>query len=220
MAVYPVAEQFLSINGEGPRAGQLAYFIRFPGCDLSCSYCDTRWANLPDAPRTATTGEALLRRAMESGAKNVTLTGGEPLLQPELPALLTLLCPHFYVEIETNGARPLGPLLAGACRPSFTMDYKLPSSGMEERMCLENLPLLTELDTVKFVCGSREDLRRALEIMEQYGLRRRTRVYLSPVFGKLDPGDMVEFMKAHRLSDVNLQLQLHKFIWEPDRKGV
>ena len=145
MAEYPVAETFLSINGEGRLAGELAFFIRFPGCNLRCSYCDTSWANLPDVPKTYLTGEALLERALASGAKNVTLTGGEPLLQPDLEELMELLGRHgLSVEVETNGAVDLAPFLSLSPRPSFTMDYKLPSSGMEAHMCRSNLPLLTD----------------------------------------------------------------------------
>jgi 7-carboxy-7-deazaguanine synthase len=91
---------------------------------------------------------------------------------------------------------------------------------MEKCMVLENLPLLTQRDTLKFVCGPQEDLERAAEIIEQYQLQGRTHIYLSPVYGKIDPADMVEFMKARRLNDVNLQLQLHKFIWDPEKRGV
>ncbi len=222
MSSYQVAETFLSINGEGPRAGQLAFFIRFMGCNLSCGYCDTRWANVPGAPAVDMTGAELDRAARESGAANVTVTGGEPLLQPDIYGLLSLLCRdrERYVEVETNGSLPLSPFLDIPGRPSFTMDYKLPGSGMEQFMHAENLLLLDRRDTVKFVCGSREDLERALEVIEAYRLTARTRVYLSPVFGQLPPAQMVEFMKERRLTDVTLQLQLHKFIWDPNQRGV
>ena len=100
------------------------------------------------------------------------------------------------------------------------MDYKLPSSGMEQRMCLENMMHLTAADTVKFVCGSREDLARAAAVMRTYDLIERTHVYLSPVFGQIDPQEMVAFMMKEKLNDVRLQLQLHKFIWDPNERGV
>ena len=123
------------------------------------------------------------------------------------------------VEIETNGSVPIAPV-AEKCgvRPEFTMDYKLPSSGMESRMCLENLPQLKDSDTLKFVCASREDLERAAEVLEEY--KPVCKVYLSPVFGRIEPKDMVEFMKEKKLGRVNLQLQLHKFIWDPNERGV
>ena len=219
-AYYRVAETFLSINGEGRRAGQLAFFIRFTGCNLSCSYCDTMWANAPDTPYTPMTAAELLALAEESGADNITVTGGEPLLQAEIGPLLSLLGRDHFVEVETNGAVPLAPLLTVPQRPSFTMDYKLPDSGMERFMCLDNLPLLTKADTLKFVCGSRADLERAEEILKEYGLIGLTHVYFSPVFGRIDPADMVEFLKERRLAGVTLQLQMHKFIWDPEKRGV
>lgn len=222
MSVYNVAETFLSINGEGTRAGQLAFFIRFTGCNLSCSYCDTQWASAPDAPCTPMTEEEIYIAIKESGTSNVTITGGEPLLQEDVHSLLAFLCrdPQLYVEVETNGSIPLHPFRDIPERPSFTMDYKLPGSGMEQAMCLENFSILSRKDTVKFVCGSRDDLIRAKEIMDEYGLIDRTHVYLSPVFGRIEPAEMVEFMKQHRLNGVNLQLQMHKFIWDPNAKGV
>jgi 7-carboxy-7-deazaguanine synthase len=217
-----VAETFLSINGEGTHAGQLAFFIRFTGCNLRCSYCDTAWANTPDAPHQVLTAQQLYALAKESGSRNITITGGEPLLQKDIKAFLSLLCrdQSLFVEIETNGAVPLMEFCDIQNRPSFTMDYKLPSSGMEKYMVFNNLVILTPQDTVKFVCGSQEDLRRAKEIIDQYHLQGRTHIYLSPVFGQIEPADMVEFMKNNQLLDVNLQLQLHKFIWDPEKRGV
>lgn len=222
MSNYNVAETFLSINGEGARAGQLAFFIRFTGCNLKCGYCDTSWANVPGTACTPMDQERLYALVKESGSHNVTITGGEPLLQEDVYSLLALLCrdPQLYVEVETNGSLPLKPFFNIPNRPSFTMDYKLPGSGMERFMHLENLLLLTRRDTVKFVCGSEEDLLRAWEIMDRYQLTESTNVYLSPVFGQLQPAVMVEFMKERRMNDVTLQLQLHKFIWDPEKRGV
>ncbi len=222
MSAYNIAETFLSINGEGTHAGQLAYFIRFTGCNLRCDYCDTKWAQVLSATRAHLTAEQLYRQVKESGAKNVTVTGGEPMIQPDIGALLDLLCrdPELYVEVETNGSVPLAPYLEKPLRPSFTMDYKLSASGMEDKMCLENLPLLTRQDTVKFVCGSQGDLERAWAVTREYDLAARTHVYLSPVFGAIEPADMVEFMKEHHMTGVTLQIQLHKVIWDPNRQGV
>ena len=100
------------------------------------------------------------------------------------------------------------------------MDYKLSASGMENHMFLPNLPLLTQNDTVKFVCGSSSDLERAQAVIREYDLTHHTRVYLSPVFGSIHPADMVEFMKEHHMTGVTLQLQLHKVIWDPNQQGV
>lgn len=222
MSNYKVVETFLSINGEGTKAGQLAFFIRFAGCNLACHYCDTKWANAPDVPYTNMTAETLYALVKQSASRNVTVTGGEPLLQKNIGELLALLCrdPMLYVEVETNGSIPLKPFLSIPDRPSFTMDYKLSKSGMEGRMCLENLPLLTKKDTIKFVCGSVEDLDRAWEITKAYRLTESTNVYLSPVFGEIQPSEMVEYMKEHKLTGVTLQLQMHKVIWDPNERGV
>lgn len=220
MGNFRLAEHFVSINGEGQRAGELALFLRFTGCNLRCSYCDTMWANAPDAPFTLQTTEELLEIAKASGSVNVTLTGGEPLLQRDIASLIdALLRRGHFVEIETNGAVALAPVVqACTLRPSFTMDYKLPSSGMEGQMCLENFAVLNASDTLKFVCGSEADLVRTKEIIEEF--QPPCKIYLSPVFGQIDPQEMVEFMKQHRMTNVRLQLQLHKFIWHPDAKGV
>ena len=106
--MYPIAEKFVSINGEGVRAGELAVFIRFSGCNLSCGYCDTKWANEPDVPVENMTAEDIVGYVSETGVKNVTITGGEPLLQEELPELTdALMSAGFRVEIETNGSLPI-----------------------------------------------------------------------------------------------------------------
>ncbi len=222
MPGYKIAETFLSINGEGTKAGQLSFFVRFVGCNLNCDYCDTKWANLPDAPYREMTELELYALIKESGAQNITITGGEPMIQRNIEHLLDLLCrdPGLFVEVETNGSVPLAPFLSLPARPSFTMDYKLSKSGMEKYMCTENFAHLDKRDTVKFVCGSMEDLIRAEEIMTQYGLIGRTNVYLSPVFGAIAPADMVEFMKERRLTGVTLQIQMHKVIWDPEKRGV
>lgn len=221
MNTYPVAEKFVSINGEGTRAGELAVFIRFKGCNLSCGYCDTTWANRADTPAVMMTAEEICEFAEQSGVVNVTLTGGEPLLQRELYALIEMLMKNGKsVEIETNGSVPIDALSRKEYRPIFTMDYKLPTSGMEDDMCLENFQYLAEQDTVKFVSGSIPDLERAAQIIVKYALIERCHVYFSPVFGSIAPSEIVDFMKRRRLNGTRLQLQLHKFIWESNKKGV
>lgn len=102
----------------------------------------------------------------------------------------------------------------------FTVDYKLPLSGMERSMHLKSFALLGEGDVVKFVCSGTEDLARAYEVMEELGLFDRVAIFLSPVFGSIDPAEMVEFMQQKRLNGVRLQLQMHKFIWPPEQRGV
>ena len=217
-----VCEIFQSINGEGTRAGQPAVFVRLAGCNLDCSYCDTKWANGPDAPCEEMTAREIHEKVSSYGIRCITLTGGEPLLHKHVDELLSELCgdDKLSVEIETNGSADISIADKMKNRPLLTMDYKLPSSGMEKAMRIENYALLRSEDTVKFVCGSRNDLEKAAEIIGKYKLIDRCHVYLSPVFGKIDPKDMVSFMLERKLNGVNLQLQLHKFIWDPNEKGV
>lgn len=217
----PVVEKFISINGEGAHAGELAAFIRFKGCNLSCSYCDTKWANSNRAAAKMQTPEELARWVLDKGIINVTLTGGEPLLQHDISDLIELLtAQELRVEIETNGSLALDEYAAMKNRPVFTMDYKLNSSNMERFMQRDNFSLLHQSDTVKFVAGDKADLENALEIINKYSLLSKCHVYFSPVFGKIKPSEIVDFMINHKLNGVRLQLQMHKFIWEPNRRGV
>ena len=221
MRCFRVAEKFISINGEGSRAGELAVFLRFCGCNLNCGYCDTRWANTSDVKYELISAEELVAYVKSTGVKNVTLTGGEPLLQTDIAYLIELLGESgSEVEIETNGSVPLKNIVSLSPRPAVTADYKLPSSGMEKYMLTENFAYLTLRDAVKFVVGDICDLVRAEEIINVYELTDRCRVYFSPVFGKIKPEEIAEFMKERKLNSVRLQLQLHKIIWEPDRRGV
>ena len=186
MTRYPVAELFASINGESVRAGEPAVFVRFRGCNLACSYCDTKWANRPDCPVRMMTAEEIAEAADQTGIADVTLTGGEPLMQKELDVLISRLTASGHrVELETNGSVSVEALSRLDPRPVFTLDYKLPGSGMESSMLTEK-------------CS----------------------VFISPVFGKIDPADIVAFLLERRMNGVRLQLQLHKFIWDPEKRGV
>lgn len=217
---YKVVEKFISINGEGSRAGQLAAFIRFHYCNLNCSYCDTKYANGNDAKYDLLTCEEILNYLKENKVINVTLTGGEPLLQNDIKDLIEQLINHGYsVEIETNGSIDISPFINDK-RPIFTLDYKLPSSNMENYMHLDNYQYLNKNDVIKFVIGNIEDLNKAKFIINKYNLLDNVKVYFSPVFGKIDPKEIVDYMIKHHLNKVNLQLQLHKFIWDVNQRGV
>ena len=233
-AAMPVVEKFVSINGEGQCAGKLAAFIRFAGCNLRCSYCDTMWANEPGVPVQPERVEQLVTWVRTCGVECVTLTGGEPVLQPLLSQLVEALLAEqgpsghgLRVEIETNGAADLGELaalrerLAGTLlgKLTFTVDWKLPSSGMENRMLPKNFRLLDMRDTVKFVCAE-SDLPRMLEVAQQLDLPGRVPVYVSPCFGAIEPARIVEFMQKHQMIWACAQLQLHKIIWPNTEKGV
>lgn len=220
--IYKVVETFISINGEGQHAGELALFIRFAGCNLNCNYCDTRWANQPDVVYQEMTETEIKALVTDSGVRNVTLTGGEPLLQPGMYQLLETMgsLPDIRIEIETNGSVDIGPYMTLIRRPAFTLDYKLPGSGMEAGMNTENYRYLTKEDTVKFVISDKADLTRAREIIEQYQLEGRCGIYYSPVFGRIRSAEIVDDMIEHRLNGVHMQLQMHKFIWDPEQRGV
>ena len=219
--LYPVAEYFISINGEGPASGYLAAFIRLRGCNLHCNYCDTRWACLEDCPVTMMSGQEILNRILADGIERATITGGEPLLADGIGPLIELLGSQgIHVEIETNGSVSILPFCNLKYRPAFTLDYKCPGSGMEKYMLTDNYQHLGSRDCLKFVVSSREDLDQASEIIRTFHLDQKCGLYLSPVFGRIHPKEIVEYMKLHHWNTVRLQLQLHKFIWPPDMRGV
>lgn len=183
MSTYQVVEKFVSINGEGRRAGELAAFIRFKGCNLQCSYCDTSWANEPGCESERLTEEEILSWIRETGVKNVTLTGGEPLLRKGMEELIEAILedPFRRVEIETNGSVDLKPYHILKKRPSFTMDYKAPDSGMEKEMLLSNLELLGSEDTLKFVVSSRRDMEKLWKSWKSTGWSEK-RQFISALF--------------------------------------
>ncbi len=222
MSKFKVVEKFVSINGEARCAGELACFIRFAGCNLNCVYCDTKWANEPKAPFLIMSEEEIYAYIKETGVKNVTLTGGEPLIQDNISRLLKMLSKDetLNIEIETNGAVSLDDYIDIGHNITYTMDYKLPGSGMEDKMILSNFKLLRDTDTVKFVISDKNDIEVAKKIIEEYKLTDKVQVYFSSSFGKMQPKDIVEYMINNNMNKVRLQLQMHKYIWEPDRKGV
>ncbi len=222
MAIYNVVEKFVSINGEGQHAGELAAFIRLMGCNLSCSYCDTRWACTDDAPHTELTEDDIADYIVSTGVKRVTLTGGEPLLSKGIDVLIKRLSEltDITVEIETNGSIDIKRFADIPNAPSFTLDYKLEGSGMERMMNMDNYQYLTKKDTVKFVCSNVSELDKVCEITDRYSLSDKCSVLISPVFGRIEPAEMVDYLITHKRNDIRLQLQLHKFIWDPDKRGV
>lgn len=220
---FSVVEKFISINGESRRAGELAVFIRFRGCNLRCNYCDTLWACEDTAECEYMSVQEIYEYIKSTGIKNVTLTGGEPMLQKDIKELLKLLGGDrdLRIEVETNGAVLLDEYYRTVPENiSFTVDYKCPGSGMEKLMCLRNFEEIRELDTVKFVVSDRNDLDCMVKIIDTYRLTEKCMVYVSAVFGRIEPQEIVEYMTEHKLNDVRLQLQMHKFIWDPDKRGV
>lgn len=214
-----VIEKFVSINGEGLRQGELALFIRFANCNLRCSYCDTKYSF--DHPvYTEETIEELVNYAKCQNVKNITLTGGEPLIQEGINELIIALRKEgFRVEIETNGSIDISNFYNDD-KVSYTLDYKLPVSLMENKMNLKNYNFISKKDSVKFVCGTRKDLCKAKSIILKYNLQNKTNCLLSPVFNMINLEDMVNFLINNNLNDVRLCLQIHKIIWDPNKRGV
>ncbi|ADQ47197.1 Radical SAM domain protein [Caldicellulosiruptor kronotskyensis 2002] len=212
---FNVVEKFVSIEGEGIRSGYPAVFVRFAGCNLRCSWCDTKYAN--ENPEYEEIDiDNLMNFITSTGIKRVTLTGGEPLIQPYIYLLIDrLISEGFEVNIETNGSVSIKHVPRDAI---ITMDYKCPSSGMEHRMIVNNIHLLGEKDVIKFVVATYEDLKTAERIIKTF--KPRCNIYFSPVFGKIEPREIVKFVLENGLFEARVQLQLHKIIWSENSRGV
>lgn len=209
-----ITEIFHSIQGESSHAGQPCAFVRLTGCPLRCTWCDSEYTF---SGGTDMTLEAVLAKVKAYGCPLVEVTGGEPLHQPEAFTLVTRLCDEGYeVLVETSGAIDTAPLDR---RAHVILDVKCPGSGMLDRMHWPNLARLTKQDEAKFVIKDRADYDWACGIVKQYDLTARCTVLFAPVFGELDPQRLAEWILADRLP-VRFQLQLHKFIWAPDMRGV
>jgi 7-carboxy-7-deazaguanine synthase len=209
-----INEIFHSVQGESRHAGRPCVFIRLTLCNLRCTWCDTSYAfeegsDLPVG--------LILERVAAYGTRYVLVTGGEPLLQEGVHDLIGELCDRgFEVAVETGGSLDLEPLDR---RAMVVMDLKCPGSGMCGKNRLENIDLLKPGDEVKFVVVDRADYDWAREMIERHGLTGRCGVLLSPAHGALHPRRLAEWILADRLP-VRLQLQIHKFIWPPDTRGV
>jgi 7-carboxy-7-deazaguanine synthase len=208
-----VTEIFFSIQGEGTRAGRPCVFVRFTGCDLRCSYCDTAYAF--HGGRDLSRAE-ILAEVERHPCRLVLLTGGEPTLQRELPELARDLVDRGWeVTVETHGQRPLGALPREVVRIA---DVKTPGSG-EPATDLAWLAGLAPHDEVKFVVCSEDDFRWSLEVVRGHGLEGRVEVLFSPVHGAVDPRDLAAWMLESGVR-ARLNLQLHKIVWGPEARGV
>jgi 7-carboxy-7-deazaguanine synthase len=211
-----VNEIFYSLQGESSYAGRPCVFIRLAGCNLRCSYCDTRYAY---EAGTALGLDRIIDQASSYRCRLVEITGGEPLIQAETPALiLRLLEMDFKVLLETNGSLDIQRVDDRCTR---VVDIKCPSSEMANHNDLENLKKLGPYDELKFVIGDRIDFEYARGILNAAHpvLSENTPVHFSPVFGKLEPKLLAQWILQERL-EVRLQLPLHKILWDPDQRGV
>lgn len=215
-----VVEIFNSIEGEGKRVGLPSTFIRLFGCNLNCSYCDSRYACEGEDGCGAymiMTAEGIVDRVKSIGCPFVTVTGGEPMIHTGIHKLLELLVKErFYVNVETNGS--VSDLVDYGPGVFYTVDYKTLSSEMSMLMDEAAFTRLNRGDVVKFVVGSTDDLDQALEVMEK--LDCKAQVFVSPIFGKIEPRVIVEYIQYHKLWNWRAQVQLHKIIWDPEQRGV
>jgi 7-carboxy-7-deazaguanine synthase len=210
-----VNEIYFSIQGESTWAGWPCVFVRLTFCDLRCSYCDTEYAFYEGKKQTL---KEIIAAVAAFRCPLVEITGGEPLLQKNVLPLMTALADASHIVLlETSGAHDISVVDARVHR---IMDLKTPGSGECERNLFSNIEQLTERDEVKFVIGSREDYEWSREKVLRYNLPDRCRAVLfSPIFGRIDPREIVEWILADNLR-VRFQLQMHKFIWTPTQRGV
>ncbi|HYY28212.1 MAG TPA: radical SAM protein [Chthoniobacterales bacterium] len=210
-----INEIYKSIQGESTWAGLPCVFVRLTFCDLRCTYCDTAYAFYAGTKMPL---PQIAEQVLAFRCPLVEITGGEPLLQRNVLPLMTELCDRGeIVLIETSGAHDISGIDSRVHR---IMDLKTPDSGESHRNRYENIVHLTKRDEVKFVIGSRDDYLWSKEMIGKFDLVSRCgTVLLSPVFGRIDPREIVEWLLEDNLS-VRFQLQLHKFIWSPEAKGV
>jgi 7-carboxy-7-deazaguanine synthase len=213
--VLTINEIFHSIQGESTFAGRPCVFVRLTACDLRCRWCDTPYAFHEGRKMSV---DEVVADVEARGCNTVEVTGGEPLLQPDVyPLMRRLVESGKTVLIETGGHRSIADVPAGVVR---IMDVKCPGSGESARNDWSNFARLTRQDEVKFVIADRRDYAFAKEIVEREQLPARVNAVLfSPVHGELDPKLLSEWVIADRL-DVRVQLQVHKYIWSPETRGV
>ena len=211
-----VNEIFYSIQGESTFAGFPCIFIRMTGCNLRCTYCDTKYAYEEgiDIPI-----ESILTTVKKFSCDLIEVTGGEPLIQDETPDLISALINNGYtVLLETNGSQDISVV---DTRCTKIVDIKCPSSGMDNNNYWKNLDYITPNDQLKFVIAHRQDYLYAKKVLDSPAIKGRKKllVNFSPVFNKIDLKDLAEWILADNLT-VRLQIQLHKYIWGEHEKGV
>ena len=202
-----ITEIFYSLQGEASRVGLPTVFVRLTGCPLRCTWCDTTYSFTGGEPATV---ESILAEVKKYPARQVCVTGGEPLSQKECPALLTALCDAGYdVSLETSGALDIAGVDP---RVSCIMDLKAPGSGEADKNLWANLEHLKARDEVKIVIASRADYEWARDTLREHRLNERSPVLFSPAQGLVEPRDLAEWILADGL-DVRFQMQLHKLLW-------
>ncbi|MEC0267433.1 7-carboxy-7-deazaguanine synthase QueE [Paenibacillus anseongense] len=220
----PMVEIFETVEGEGTRAGFPTVFVRLFGCNLRCTWCDTKYSYPPAEAENVMTIAEIVSKVTSFRSRHICLTGGEPLLYGEKSlALIDALAELEQVDdlhIETNGAIDLAMFVKRVASPKvrYIMDFKLPDSGEMEQMIISNFGLLREQDELKFVIGSEHDFRTAVDVLEKYPTKALP--MFSPVWETMPPHKLVQHMLEAGLSKVKLNMQLHKIIWDPAMRGV
>ncbi len=210
-----INEIYHSIQGESTSAGRPCVFVRLTYCNLRCTYCDTEYAFYEGKDFSV---QQVIDEVEKYNCKLVEVTGGEPLVQiDECLELMKRLCDLGYeVMIETGGSLSIKDIDP---RVKIIMDLKCPSSGMEKKNLYENLQCLKSTDELKFVIGNREDYEWTVNTLKKNNLKGKCEILFSVVFGKLEPIELVNWILEDKL-EVRFQLQMHKFIWRPETKGV
>ncbi|MBL7996489.1 radical SAM protein [bacterium] len=215
-----VNEIFFSIQGESSHAGKPCVFVRLTYCNLRCSYCDTEYAFYDGKDMTL---EEIIDEVRQYHCKTIEITGGEPLMQKPVHALMKRLCDDgFEVLIETGGSLDISTIDP---RVFKIMDLKCPSSRMAHKNLYENIAHLLPNDEVKFVIGNREDYEWAIDKIKQYHIHAKVHAILfSPVFDKIEPLEIVNRMLEDKIQkeipNLRFQIQMHKMIWAPETRGV
>ena len=209
-----VNEIYYSIQGESSKSGLPCVFVRLTYCNLRCTYCDTEYAFYEGEDKSIA---EIINEVKKYNCKLIEVTGGEPLVQKECLELMKKLCDEgFDVMLETGGSLTIKDV---DNRVLIIMDLKCPSSKMEKKNLYENIDYLKPKDELKFVIGNREDYDWSKKIITEYDLKNKSKILFSVVFGELEPVSLVNWIIEDKL-DVRYQLQMHKYIWHPEEKGV
>ncbi len=209
-----INEIFYSIQGESSFSGLPCVFVRLTYCNLRCSFCDTEYAFFEGDEMVI---DDIFDQVVAYECRLVEITGGEPLIQKNVQQLMTKLCDAGYqVLLETAGHMDISNVDK---RVHCIMDIKCPSSNESDKILWENISSLTEKDEVKFVIGNKDDFNYAVEVVEKYKLSDKCMVLFSPVFDKLGNESLARWILDNKIP-VRMQLQMHKFIWSPDARGV
>jgi len=208
-----INEIFYSIQGESSFAGLPFVFVRLTGCNLRCTYCDTKYAYEKGREISV---EQILREVKKYKCPYVEITGGEPFLQEDTPFLIDFLIDKgFYVLVETNGTKDISII---SDRATIIMDIKCPSSGEVNKIDWENLDRLDPKDEVKFVIAEKSDYDWAKKVIAEKNLKGKVKLLMSPVKEKMDPALLADWILEDNL-DVRLQLQIHKILWPEEQRG-